>query len=199
VLLLAGVVAVPAKAQSSSGVQYPVVLGLAQSDLLVTAAPRVFAGCMSGDTLVWQTSMPKLDLYSFFWVNDEGAPLWDLRLVLTPLGAVNVTWNGDAWIRVFRLSNGDLDSYKENPCLFYSMHPYVAEGAGRLSLHSADDAVVGPGANSWGYALQGTLDDNGYCGGGSVRLSWLQKWISFSQTDYTIAKSTSSKLTLSCK
>jgi hypothetical protein len=49
--------------------------------------------------------------------------------------------------------------------------------------------------------MQGLLNDHGYCPAGrSPRLYWLQKWVGFSQTDVTAAKSTASKgPTLTCK
>jgi hypothetical protein len=121
-------------------------------------------------------------------------------MVSTP-HALNILQENDAWIRVFPVGAGDVEAFLEAPCLFYGTRPYMAEGLGRMNYHSADDSLTGPGVNSWGWTIQGDLNDNGYCfGGKSPRLFWLQRWVSFSQTDIAAAKSTSSKgPTLTCK
>lgn len=199
--VLAALVVVPSHAQSRWENDAPVVIGLVDKDLLFTIAPPTFSGCNEGLTAVWLEGMPKLGLWSGFLSLDPGAPLWNMHWVTTPFGALNITWNNDAWIRVFRVQGDDLAWYQARPCEFYGAHPYVAQGPGFMNFHSADDGLNGPGANSWGYTLRGTLDGDGYCpGGGPVRLTWLQRWVSLSQTDFTVAKSTSSRgPTLACR
>jgi hypothetical protein len=176
----------PAAAQSRWNVTWPAVLGMAEKGLLVTAAPPTFTGCTLGSTAEWLEGMlPNVYLFSFFLVDDPEAPTWSVRWLPTPPGAYNFSWISDARIRVFRLQQGDLEWYQLNPCNFYDNHEYLADGLGRLNMHSPDDLLEGPGANSWGWVLQGHLQDGGYCPAGmNPRLFWLQEWVNRS-TDYS--------------
>jgi hypothetical protein len=194
-------IALPAAAQSKWEYDAPIVLGLAKEGLLVTVAPPSFAGCNEGFVAVYLPMVPELDAWSGFIVLDEGAPLWNMRWVFTPVGSLNIKWQNDAWIRVFELEDGDFESYLLDPCGFYSSQPFIAEGPGRMNYTSADDGLNGPGVNSWGWMLRGDLYDYGYCTGGeSPRLGWLQRWVVKSDTDITEAKVTASKgPTLTCK
>jgi hypothetical protein len=201
VACLGVMIAVPAAAQSQWDADAPVVIGLVKNDLLITVAPLEFTGCTSGEMGVYLPGMPELDVWSGFFVYDEGAPLWEMHWVFTPVSSVNITFQNDAWIRVFEFEDGDILSYLLDPCGFYSSRPFIAEGPGRFNFSSADDGLTGPGANSWGYTMKGDLYDYGYCSDGkSPRLLWLQKWVSFSESDFTDAKVTVSKgPTLTCK
>ena len=197
-----GLVAVlPAAAQSKWDTQFPAFAGLAEGGFLYTIAPPTFEGCSAGGVLVSLPGMPNLGLWSIVLVEDEDAPLITLQWVVTPKGAQNISWQTDARIRVFPLGPGDLDDYLANPCGFYGTHAFVAEGLGRWHYFSADDSMVGPGVNSWGFTLQASLNNNGYCQpGADPKLTWTQKWVSKSQTDWTDAKSTASKgPTLICR
>jgi len=197
--LLAALAVAPATAQPRWQNDAPIFLGLAQGGFLVTVAPPTFTGCTVGFTIV-SGVVPKLDLWSVVYVPD--GPLFENRLVVTGKGTFNFKWENDVWIRVFPLAEGDLDAYVADPCTFYGSHPYVADGSGRMNYTSADDSLSGPGVNSWGWTLRGDLDSNGGdCPAGtSPRLSWLQRWVIRSETDFSTAKSTaSSGPTLTCR
>jgi hypothetical protein len=192
---------VPSAAESKWETELPVVVGLAKDDLLITVAPPDFTGCTDGVVAIFVPGMPDLDVWSGVFVFDDDAPLWDIHWVYTPFGSQNITWQNDAWVRVFELEDGDIESYLVDPCGFYDSQPILAEGPGRMNFSSADDGLTGPGANSWGFMLRGDLYDYGYCSGGkNPRLFWLQRWVSRSESDFTDAKSTASKgPTLTCK
>jgi len=145
--------------------------------------------------------MPNLDLWSVVAIDDVETETTKIHWVVTPFGAQNITFEMNALVRVFPLDAGDLCWFQSNPCEFYRTHAYIAEGPARLNYHSADDALTGHGANSWGFTLQGTLMDRGGCPAGTnPQLFWNQKWVTKSLTDYTDAKSTASKgPTLVCR
>ena len=197
-----GFVAVPpAAAQSQWNAQIPGFAGLAEGGFLFTIAPSTFQGCSAGSVIAYLEGMPNLDLWSVVSVADEGAPSLSLHWVVTPKGAQNISWQADAWIRVFPLEPGDLEVYLADPCAFYGTHEFVAEGLGRWEYFSADDSLIGPGVNSWGFNLHANLVNNGYCQPGEdPKLAWIQKWVTKSRTDYTDAKSTALKgPTLICR
>jgi len=193
--------ALPASAQSKWGVEYPLVLGLAEKGLLVTVAAPDFMGCTDAETWVAMTGLPKLALWSVVWVNDTDAPTQSARWVVTPFGTLTILQQADTWLRVFAVTPEDLDAWVASPCTFYATHPYLAEGLGRINYHSADDSVTGPGVNTWGWTITGRLQDNGYCnGGGSPSLFWLNYWVNRSPSDVYAARSTAAKgPTLTCK
>jgi hypothetical protein len=192
--LLVLVSAPPASAQSPWSVEFPTFIGLAEGNVLVTVGAPSFAGCDAGSVLVNLPDMPKLKLWSVVVIEDEGAPTTNLHWVVTPLGVQNITWQTGSWIRVFPLAEGDLDDYLQDPCGFYGTREFIAEGVAQFSYHSADDALTGPGVNTWGFTIHGALIDSGYCPGGTTpHFTWIQKWVGKSQTDYTSAKSTASK------
>ena len=153
VAIIGLVAVVPAVTQSQWNMELPAVVGLVEGGFLFTIAPPTFQGCSAGAVINALPGMPNLDLWSILVVADADAPLINLHWVVTPQGAQNIRWQTDAWIRVFPLGQGDLDDYQTNPCGFYRTHEFVAEGLGRWDYHSADDGLVGPGVNSWGFTL----------------------------------------------
>ena len=201
--LVAALTTIPATAQSQWDFAWSAALGLAENGFLVVVAPPAFAGCTSGSTWEWfEGELPNVYLYSLFVPDDLDAPTWTLHWVATPPGRYNASWVADAWIRVFKLHDGDLAWFYNDPCGFYSnsIHPYIAEGLGRLNLHSPDDLLEGPGANSWGWVLQGDLDDHGYCPSEkNPRLFWLQDWVTQSNDLATAQTKASKGPTLTCK
>ena len=201
VAIIGLVAVVPAVTQSQWNMQLPAVVGLVEGGFLFTIAPPTFQGCSAGAVIYALPGMPNLDLWSNLLVADADAPLINVHWVVTPQGAQNIQWQTDAWIRVFPLGAGDLDDYRANPCEFYGTHEFVAEGLGRWDYHSADDGLVGPGVNSWGFTIHANLNNNGYCQpGADPTLTWIQKWVGKSQTDWTDAQSTASRgPTLTCR
>lgn len=200
-VVLAVLTAVPVAAQSQWATETPTVLAVARGGFLITVAPPTFEGCTAGFTWYSMQGMPNLDLWTWLVNQDLDAPLLPFHLVVTPLGTLNFSWAFDGWMRVFPVNKADIATFLEKPCEFYGTHPFVAEGIGHMSYHSADDSLAGPGVNTWGWTIQGDLNDHGYCAAGQVpRLFWVQKWVIRSQTDYLTAKSTASKgPTLTCK
>lgn len=186
--------AAPASAQSKWNLEFATFIGLAEKGVLVTVAHPAFAGCDTGSVLVTLPGLPNLDLWSVISINDPGSPTTNLHWVVTARDVQNITWQTPAWIRVFPLGPGDLDAYLANPCGFYGSRDYIAEGVGQFSYFSADDALIGPGVNSWGFTIHGALANSGYCRGGTEPyFTWIQKWVGKSDTEYTTAKSTASK------
>lgn len=201
-VVLAALTAVPATAQSAWNYESPMVLAVAQGGFLITVAAPTFSGCASGfTTYTMQGVLPNLELWTWLVNLDLDAPRQRGHLVVTPLGTYNFSWAYDGWIRVFPVSKTDIVAFLVDPCAFYGTHPFVAEGIGRMNYHSADDSLAGPGVNSWGWTIQGDLNDHGYCPAGQApSLSWVQKWVIRSQTDYSTAKSTAQKgPTLTCR
>jgi hypothetical protein len=198
--LLVALTALPTAAQSPWDNEAPIVLAVAQGGFLITVAPPTFKGCTTGFTWYALQGMPNLELWTWLVNLDLGAPLFPYHMVENPLGTLNFSWAFDGWMRVFPVSKADIATFLAQPCEFYGTRPFVAEGIARMTYHSADDALTGPGVNSWGWTIQGDLDDHGYCSSGSPRLFWLQKYVVRSQTDILTAKSTASKgPTLTCK
>lgn len=191
----------PATAQSRWDLHVATFIGLVEDGHLFTIAPSTFQGCESGTPIVWLEGMSNLELWTVVAIDDAEAETTRIHWVSTPFGAMNITFEMDAWTRVFPLDGGDLDLLQTNPCDFYRNHRFIAEGPTRFNYHSADDALTGPGVNSWGFTLQGTLINSGACPGGtSPQLFWNQKWVVKSLTDYTAARSTASRgPTLVCR
>ena len=172
--LVAVLTAIPATAQSQWDFAWSAALGLAENGFLVVVAPPAFTGCTSGSTLEWlEGELPNVYVYSLFVPDDLDAPTWTLHWVATPPGRYNASWVADAWIRVFELQDGDLEWFYSDPCGFYSnsIHPYIAGGLGRLNLHSPDDLLEGPGANSWGWYCKETSMTMGTARPGRIRVS----------------------------
>ncbi len=203
-VLLASLTAVPAAAQSK-WVIGPVCgfIVLAKDEVLVTAAPPEFTGCTSSTTweAEWlQDMLPDIDVLALFIDDDPLAATWTLRFVFTPSGRGNSSWVSDTWIRVFRLEEGDLETFRADPCAFYDSGRHIAEGLGRWNMHSPDDSLSGPGTNPWGWVLEGKLNNNGYCPAGeSPRLFWLQNWVTQSNDILTAQTTAQQGPNLICK
>ena len=201
--LVVALTALPATAQSRWDFEpSPAVFGLGANGLLVTIAPPTFTGCTE-DHFEWGeilTDWPDVVPFSFFFVWDDGIPVWTSRWVSTASGRGNWLFESDTWLRVFPVQSADLDSFYENPCAFYGSHTYIAEGLGHISMHSPDDLLEGPGTNPWGWAITGNLNENEYCpDGGTAHLHWVHNWITHS-TDNLKTKTTADKgPTLTCK
>lgn len=191
-LCVAGVAASPAYAQSKWNVPIPAVIAMAKDGVLVTVAPASFSGCQQGEALLESTLtvLPGLDLWSPVLVLDEGAPVWNMSWVNPGSGALNVKFHAEAWIRLLPYAGEqDLAEFLADPCAYYARTP-LAEGLGRMSYTSADDSLAGPGANSWGINLLGPALSTTHCPSGTVRLSWTQRWVIRSATDFSAARLT---------
>lgn len=194
-LCMAGAFQASAQAQSRWGVEIPAMIALAKDGVVAIVAPPSFTGCTQGEVLVESslTVLPGLDLWSPVAVLDEGAPTWHMRWVYPGSGALNIKWQSNAWIRVLPFAgDADLLSFFADPCGFYHRPP-LAEGPGWISYTSADDALTGPGTNSWGFTIHGPSLLTTLCSTGAVRLSWVQRWIIKSDTDFAAARLTVEK------
>lgn len=138
--LLVALTALPTAAQSQWENEAPIVLAVAQGGFLITVAPPTFKGCTTGFTWYAIQGMPNLELWTWLVNLDLDAPLFPFHLVVNPLGTANFSWAFDGWIRVFPVSKADIASFLAKPCEFYGERLFVAEGIGRMSYHSADDA-----------------------------------------------------------
>jgi hypothetical protein len=175
-------------------VELPGFLALAEDDLLVLLAPLDFGGCVDAAPLL-TLEMPGLELWAPILVFDPGAPALRLHWVTTPNLADNISWHQDLHARVFRGDVNDLIAdFLSDPCDFYMFGPLLAEGAVRFNYHSSDDALVGPGVNSWGWSMKSRLENEGACSPDRTpRLEWVLKWVVKSDDNLSAARVTASK------
>lgn len=194
----------PAQAGANLGpIQLPGLLGVADKGVMTIMTNPAFAGCASWVpfSLFPLAGQPGMELWSFNLAFEDLAgevptPPITIKLTATKKGAVNGYWHEPLRARVYRQEGMDLvAAFLANPCTFYDEGPLVAEGPVEMLYESADDSLVGPGVNSWGLNVKGTLEDvTGTCASGRVEYRLLRRWIQYSPgPEYVIDKVTASK------
>lgn len=202
-LALALIVPGPPAARAGANlgpIQLPGILGVADKGVLTILTNPQFTGCTSWDPYspFPIAGQPGVERWAFITAYEGGEPVppVNIKLTVTPKGAVNGYWHETLKARVYRYQGpGLVASFMGNPCEFYASTPYLAEGPVEMLYESADDGLAGPGVNSWGLNVRGTLDDvTGECSSGAVEYRLLRRWIQYSPgPEYIIDKVTASK------
>lgn len=174
----------PAQAGANLGlVPIPAFLGVADKGVLAILTNADFSSCAVSQPMFPPIVGPGLDLWSFNLAFEDaagevGIPPVILKLAITPKGAVNGYWHQTMRARVYTGSETLIADFLASPCTFYNSGPLVAEGFVEMLYESADDGLAGPGVNSWGLNVKGTLEDvAGQCSSGSVEYRLLRRWI----------------------
>ena len=180
----------------SSNTQFPGFVAFADEGYLLVFSSEDFNSC--GEIVFCNSFVgmfPGGDLWDACVA--DGAPPLDLHWITTPGLADQVQFGGHMWVQIYSYESlNELGDFASDPCSFIGGNTPVAEGVANTSYTSADDAVIGPGVNSWSLNSNGLIESADLCGSDSdVRFKLVRRWVYFfdDELDWTLMELRASK------